>query len=66
MDIKVLYVIRQPKCIPLAIGYYSKEEALAVAAKLNLTASLKFIVQEELRIKDSSGELLLKSIITGE
>jgi hypothetical protein len=63
MDIKVLYVIRQPKSIPLAVGYYSKEEALAVAAKLNLTASLKFIVQEELRIKDSSGELLLKSIV---
>jgi len=63
MDIKVLYLVRQPKSIPLAVGYYSKEEALAVAAKLNLTASLKFIVQEELRIKDSSGELLLKSIV---
>ncbi len=66
MDIKVLYVIRQPKCIPLAVAYYKKQEALAVAAKLNLTAHNKFIVQEELRIKDSSGELLLKSIITGE
>lgn len=63
MDIKVLYLVRQPKSVPLAVGYYSKEEALAVAAKLNLTASLKFIVQEELRIKDSSGELLLKSIV---